>query len=171
MRTVRTKVYKFNELTEDAKKVAIDSLFDINVSHGWWECTYMDAENIGLKITSFDLERNRHAKGEFIQTAIYCANKIMTEHGETCETYKTAANFIAAIQEIEQRAEIEGKEGDEDYWFQDEIEELEEEFLKSLCEDYSLILENEFEYLMTSEAIAETIEANDYEFLVTGKQF
>ena len=171
MRTVRTKVYKFNELTEQAKEIAIDRMCEINVGHDWWCGIYMDAENIGLNITSFDLDRNRHAKGEFIQTAIYCANKIMTEHGETCETYKTAANFIAASKEIEQRAEIEGKDGDEDYWYQDEIEELEEEFLKSLCEDYSILLQKECEYLESDEAIIETIEANDYEFLATGKLF
>lgn len=171
MRTVRTKVYKFSELSEEAKETAINEFQDINVQHGWWEYTYMDAKNIGLNITSFDLDRNRHAKGEFIQTAIYCANKIMTEHGETCETYKTAANFIAASKEIEQRADIEGKDGDEDYWYQDEIEELEEEFLKSLCEDYSILLQKEFEYLESDEAIIETIEANEYEFLATGKLF
>jgi hypothetical protein len=55
--------------------------------HDWWQTTYEDAENMGLKITSFDLDRNRHAKGCFITNAMECAESILRDHGETCDTY------------------------------------------------------------------------------------
>jgi hypothetical protein len=37
MRTIRTKVYKFDELSEQAKQVAIEENRDINVDWDWYE--------------------------------------------------------------------------------------------------------------------------------------
>ena len=37
MRTIRTKVYKFDELSEQAKQVAIEEHRDINVDWDWYE--------------------------------------------------------------------------------------------------------------------------------------
>ena len=39
MRTIRTKVYKFDELTPAAQDKAIELLYDLNVSHNWYEWT------------------------------------------------------------------------------------------------------------------------------------
>jgi len=53
-RTIRTKVYLFNELSKDAKQKAIESFYDLNVDYDWWECTYDDfkslAETIGINV-------------------------------------------------------------------------------------------------------------------------
>ena len=64
MRTYTTEhtVYKFDELDESTKQAAIEKLWDINVDYEWWEFTYEDAANIGLKITEFDLDRHRSCK-------------------------------------------------------------------------------------------------------------
>jgi len=51
------------------------------------------------------------------------------------------------------------------------LQEMEDDFLNSLIEDYSIILQNESEYLQSDEAIKETILANDYEFTKDGNQF
>ena len=155
MRTIRTKIYKFSELSKEAQQKAIENLSGINVDYDWWQSIYEDAENVGLKITSFDLDRNRHAKGKFTGYAIDTAKDILEEHGKDCETYKTAEKFMS----------------DYDNTLDEDIEELEEDFLKSLLEDYSIMLQKECEYLQTEEAIKETIEANDYEFTREGKQF
>lgn len=171
MRTIKTNVFKFNELTDEAKQKAINNLSDINVTFDWWESTYKDAEQIGLKITSFYLDRNRHAKGEFTLSAAEVAQNIFSNHGETCETYKTAENFMAAWQPIfndymdEQSEKYESRESE------DEMQEIENDFLNSLLEDYSIILQNESEYLQSDEAIIETIGINDYEFTEDGEQF
>ena len=45
----------------------------------------------------------------------------------------------------------------------------EDDFLQSLCEDYRIILRNEYEYLTSEEAIIETIESNEYYFTEDGK--
>jgi len=172
MRTIRIKAYKFNELSAEVQETVLNDLYAINVEDfEWWDGVYNDAENIGLKITSFDLDRNRHADGEFIQDAIYTANKIKSEHGQECETYKTAIAFLAERDEI-----VNNAPKDENGDFEDETEldsildECEDDFLNSLLNDYAIMLEKESEYLMSKEAIIETIEANEYEFTKEGKQ-
>ena len=68
------------------------------------------------------------------------AKRILAEHGNQCETYKTAQEFITDCEQIQLKAVAEGKDGDEDYWFEDEIEETEKDFLHSLLEDYRIML-------------------------------
>jgi hypothetical protein len=168
MRTIEVKLYQFNELSAEAKEKAIENLIDINVGHEWWEFTYEDAKQIGLKITGFDLDRNRHATGEFIDNAYDCEHAILKNHGKDCETYKTAQNYLNERAELEKQLEPE----DEINPFYDsvaEIEDLDDEFLKSILEDYSQMLQNEYEYLMSEEAIIDTIEANEYEFTEDGE--
>jgi hypothetical protein len=170
MRTIETKVYTFDELSDDAKEKARLWWQENCLMYDWWEFVYMDAETIGLRIKEFDIDRNRHAKGDFILSANKVAEKIFEEHGKDCETYKTALNFIDDCKLIELQAELEGKDGDEDYWFSNEIDEAEEEFLKSLLEDYSIMLQNEYEYLTSDESADERIIANEYEFTEDGNR-
>jgi hypothetical protein len=51
---------------------------------------------------------------------------------------------------------------------EDELMEIEEDFLNGLLEDYSIILQKEFEYLTSDECITETILANEYDFTENG---
>jgi hypothetical protein len=170
MRTIETNVYKFSELSEQAKEKAIERLSDINVDYSWWEFTYMDAENIGLKIDSFDLDRNRHAKGSFNLSAPEIAANVLRDHGKDCGTYKTAANFLEDYSPIfAQYMDESNEETYESRELEDELQDLETEFLSSLLEDYSILLQREYEYLTSEAAIIETIEANEYEFTENGE--
>jgi hypothetical protein len=168
MKTKTINLYSFDELSDKAKENAINKLSDINIDYQWWESTYDDAENVGLKITKFDLDRNRYAKGHFISDALETANKILKEHGENCETYKTAQKFILERDNLvykysdKKNTEIVAEENE--YDFDCECEELESEFLNSILEDYSIILQNECDYLQSSEAIIESIKYNEYDF-------
>jgi len=186
MKTIRTKVYQFSELSDKAKQKAIEQFSDINVDYDWWQSTYEDAANIGLKITSFDLDRNRHAKGQFTDCANEVAAKILIEHGKDCETYKTAQSYLQDIEDIKSKANAayleELKEYTEDENpltfdefleenFADELDTEADNFKQSLIEDYSIILQNECEYLQSDEAIIETIECNQYDFTEDGKRF
>jgi hypothetical protein len=175
MRTVRTKVYQFSELSEQAKQKALENLFDINVSFDWWESTYEDARNIGLKITGFDIDRGSYVKGSFINDANYTANKIKSDHVEMCETYKTATQFLSDWDKlVEKYSDGINKDvvtEENEYDFDKEADDLEDEFFKSICEDYRIILQKEAEYLQSKEAIIETIEANEYEFTKDGERF
>ena len=164
MKQVTINVYSFNELSEDAKQKAIENLSDINVNYEWWDCTYEDAKNIGLKLESFDLDRNRHAKGEFILSAIEVAANILSQHGETCDTYKTAQNFLDTHNPIFADYMDENSDNYESSELEGLLQDIEDDFLQSLCEDYSIMLQNEYEGLTGEDAIIDAIEANEYEF-------
>jgi hypothetical protein len=155
MRIKETKVYEFAELTDEARDKAIEKLYDINVDNDWWDSISDDASTIGLEIEEFDIDRGSYCRGRFTKTAVEVARSILENHGETCETYKTAEQYIKQWDEVDALTP-----DDEDL----NTEEIDEEFLKSLCEDYRMILTKEYEYLTTREAIIETIEANEYEF-------
>lgn len=172
MKTNTYNTYKFSELSETAKEKAISKLYDLNVDYEWWNFVYEDARNVLLKITSFDIDRNRYCKGEFIETAMETANAILENHGENCETYKTALNFIKEQTELVKKysdgTALNMVTQDNEWEYDQEIEEIEKEFLKSILEDYSIALEKEYEYLTSKEAIIETIEANNYYFTEDG---
>lgn len=160
MRTIRIKLYKFSELNEDAKQKAIEHLWDINVdSEHWYSGIMDDAENIGLKITDSD---EQYVKGEFTLAANEVAANIFRDHGETCETYKTAQSFMAEWQPIFDKY-MDTEDGE------DKLMDIEDEFRKSLCEDYRIMFSKEYEYMTSKQAIIETIEANEYEFTKDGK--
>lgn len=154
-------VYKFNELSEEAQQKAIENLYDINVDHDWWEFTYEDAEQIGIKITEFNIDRGAYCKGDFIESPLTVIKLIKENHGESCETYKTALQYEKLILECPKDEEGEPVEG--------ELEVIEDDFRNSLLEDYRIMLEEEFEYMTSKKAIIETIEANNYDFTNEGK--
>ena len=164
IKTTEINVYKFEELTEDQKDKTIENLYNINVDFDWWQFTYEDAETIGLKLEGFDLDRNRHAEGSFLLSANEVAQNIFNNHGEECETYKTAKEFMEEWQPVFNDYMDETSDKYESRESEDKLIELEDEFLKSLLEDYSIMLQHEYEYQTSREAIIETIEANDYEF-------
>lgn len=161
MRTVRIKPYQFSELSKAAKQEAIKEFADINVGYDWWDFVYEDAGNVGIKLTGFDIGRGRDISGEFKTSAEDAAESILKEHGETCESYKVAKKFLAAIGVLRVTIKLTGKEEDD---YQDEAQELEDEFKKEILNCYWEDLRNEYEYKQTDEAIIETIECNEYEF-------
>ncbi len=159
METRTYQVFKFNELPKESQQKAIENLSDINIDHQWWEFIYEDAKNIGLDITGFDIDRGSYCRGSW-DTSPYEAIRLIKEnHGENCETYKTAVSYEKQFLAL-------GKDEDGN---QIEDEVLEDDFRNSLLEDYRIILEKEYDYLTSEEAIVETILANDYDFTLDGK--
>lgn len=158
MRILEMKVYPFNELTEDAKQKAIEKLYDINFFDGWYEDIYFDAANIGLKIEGFELDRGSYCEGVLTAPAETVIEKILAEHGDTCETYKTADQYQKKFAAVKMKEKL-LNEDDEDM-----REDLTSEFVDALLEDFRVILQQEYDYRTSEEAIIEAIEANDYEF-------
>lgn len=169
MKTIEIEIYEFSELSEDAKENAIEKLYDINVDYEWWQFAYDDAENIGLKITGFDLGRGWYCNGEFILSACEIAQNILNEHGENCETYKTANNFMKLWQLVFNEYMDENSKLYESAESENDLQYLESEFLNDLLSDYLIMLDNEYEYLTSEKAIIETIKANEYQFTVNGE--
>jgi hypothetical protein len=151
------KVYQFEELTDEAKEKAIEQLWGVNVVNRWWAFIYEDAAAIGLEITGFDLGRGAWCNGTWTEDAEDTARLILHLHGKVCETYKNATEFLDAVS-------IQGVESDE-------YDELCEEFRRTICEDYRIMLHTEYAHLISAEAIIETIAADGYEFTEDGKLY
>ncbi len=168
MREITVNLYQYNELSEKAQEKARDWYRRASEGDSWWEYIYEDAANVGLKIKGFDIDRGARVDMEFISGALDCAVAIMKEHGETCETYKTAAAYIverdAAIAKVPA-----DENGDPDEYSIDEaLDPIDAEFLKSLEGDYLKMLRDEYEHETSDEAVVENIELNEYEFTEDG---
>lgn len=161
-------LYRYDELSETAKKKARERIAEFQTDYGWWESVYEDAEQVGIKITSFDCGRSQEIDGKIDQVEA-TANLIVKNHGEMCETYKTAAAYLKERAEVIAAAPKDEDGEVDEYELDEKLDELDEEFTKSILEDYLSTLGKELEYLYSAEAIEETIEANEYEFEEDGK--
>jgi hypothetical protein len=160
MKEITVKIYQYNELSDKAKDVAREWYLESFDSSFCWENTQYDASEIGLIIESLD--DHRPNKGYFAVSATECAAKIMKNHGEACETFKTANKYMENLLFASRDTESEG--------YEDLCEELEKEFLQSLLEDYRIMLNRDIEYQQSDESIAESMQANEYEFLESGER-
>lgn len=172
MKTKTIEIYEFDELSESAQDAAIDNIRTINNEYyEWWDSTYEDAETIGLCLTGFGLDRNRHATGYFKNGAEGCAHLIIDNHGETCATTVSAKVYLIDrnrfIENARQWMPDEELEGE--YNLESVLDDLNEEFLKSILEDYSMSLQRESEYLNSKENLLEVIACNEYTFNVNGQ--
>lgn len=165
-------VYSFNELSEDVQDRVLADMWDINIFHDWWEMTTDETEElIKLEITAFDIDR-RTISLQFIDSATDTADKILANHGDTCNTYRLAQSFLsdrdALVEKHSNGVTLDIVEEDNEDAFDTECDELEAAFLHALGEEYLSILDKEYEYLSSREAIVETIEANEYLFTKNG---
>ena len=152
-----TTVYQFDELDDKAKERAREWYRAGALDYEWWESTYEDAAQVGLKITAFDLGRAQSIDGELTMSAMESVSNILTTHGEDCDTYKLASRYYPRLlaQDIED---------------EEAAQQLEEEYVRELKEEYWHMLNREMEYLLSDECVDETIMANEYEFLENGKR-
>ena len=100
MRTAikKTKVYYFDELPEESQEKAIENYYDINLDF-WYECIIEDAEEVGIEITAWDLDR--YSINGLLQADLETViNNILEKHGDTTDTYKTAKIYQTALEEL-----------------------------------------------------------------------
>ena len=164
MREITVKLYQFDELNEDAKDKAREWCRDDHGMKGqWaWDQVQEDAENVGLKIMR--LHDHRPNEGKFIGTALETLESILKEHGNNCETHKTAQRYEKSLREA-----IEAVNQDEPEAC-DKLEDVETELLADLLEDYRIMYNENIEYAYSDEAIDEDMRANEWEFTEMGKR-
>jgi hypothetical protein len=163
MREAVVKVFEFKELSDEVKKRVLNKLRDVNTDCNWWEFTYEDAATIGVDIQEFDVYA-RHIIMVFDKLASDTAEAILRNHGEHCETYKLAQDYLAKNREITSEVV-----DDTEVCYL--IEELDYDFREDLSKVYFDMLKKEFEFLTSDEAIIETIEQTGIEFLPDGREF
>ena len=135
MKTKTINVYEYKELSDKAKERAREWYLNDSFGDSFrFEDTLEDAKNIGLKIES--LEDHRRCEGYFLRSAFDCANMILKEHGETCETYKTAQVFLKAVKEYEVKMDKDSVDLEDDKT----IDSIKNDFLRALLEDYRVML-------------------------------
>lgn len=192
MRTIRTKVYKFDELSEQAKQVAIEEVrneyYEYNDFANWAvdDCALfepIEKELIELfgedynfplikntrKSIYFDTERNRFLDCE---KAMQITNKkqFLLWLGIDIEDEAFENIYFEIITPNYRNASTEIAFDDYDEMFEDRIEVAVERF-NSLISDIIDRIEAAIDYRFTDEAIIEDIEANNYEFLSNGKKY
>ena len=95
--TTTRELFKFAELSETAKQTALENCYDWNVGDSYWyESTIEDAERAGLKLSEFDIDRG-NVRIHYLAgwTGEDVARQIVEDHGETCDTYKAAKEYLA----------------------------------------------------------------------------
>ena len=167
MKTVTTTVYEFQELSEEAQENAIENFLSTNINHEWWEFIYADALCIGVKIKAFDLDRSSYVDAELVGTGKDTAEAIIKNHGEKCSTYENAKKYLADLSRLDKKYPLEY----DDYEYENELKELDKNFLHELCDDYQTALQKEYDYLTSEEQIIESIKLNSYHFTIDGKVF
>jgi hypothetical protein len=200
-KTIRTKVYQFNELSEDAKQKAIQSFEDINVFSDWWDSVYTDFEelcktigiDVDLKKTYFNGFYSQGSGSAFTAdiNVKECLQGIKAEKWkeyaplENLKFYDVTKNLLriapycwanirTSNRETSVKCETDMQTCGGDSNVAAEFENL-EDFLQDVADTLNhwlyTSLEKEYEYLTSEKAIAETIQANEYFFTKDGKQF
>ena len=180
MREMTTMVYSFNELSDDAKKRALNAFRDINVEYDWWDGAYdtirAAGELLGLDIDRIHFDAYLYcifdANYEYVRGA---AKAIQAEFPRATDLHDVARK----LQDLQKRhfyslscAVTKGRSMNyyrcfrfgEDYECKD---------LGDIIDDFAhwarVLLRDEYEYLTSDDAVKETIEANEYEFTEGGK--
>lgn len=170
METREYKVYKFSELTDKQKEKAIENYSDININYEWWDFVEDELSGLGLELVSFELDRGADCTLKAKEDYTTIADNIIKEHGEKTETYIDAMNFLEERDKAVNEAPRDENGDFESEWDLDKkLDKIEAEFHCMLEENYRIILQKNYDYLISDEAIQETFEANDYDFTEDGK--
>lgn len=190
MRTEKIKVYKFNELNERAKEKAIEDhrSHDGYLDYEWFRYLHKDfireLNTIGVDCEGFewDLYGSKKIKADRNGIKVTNKQKLLKSAGLTKwliinELREEPIEIYSIGLSEKGEAEIELEEYFEDGEDPDrekEIKEIEEkitEFMKEKFEKFWGILEKEYSWLMSDEAISEHLEMNDYEFTESGEKW
>ena len=176
--TVERTLYKIDELSGDAKDKALSHFWDTNVDYDWWEHIYEDAATIGLQIDGFDLGNRKHITGRLKETLRDCCALIRKHHGKDCDTFRTARQYLKGYakafaawraNEAESSPEAYEDHSPSDWLDEFDDEDIAEDFMKELLQDYLSILQSEYDFQTSEEQVLESIRANEYLFTEDGQ--
>lgn len=169
MREHITKLYTFNELSDESKEVALDQCryFQVNDSFWYEDILYDWFNTLGINVVSFNIDYGT------IETVIeYPSNKeiayaILSEYGKQCELYSIASNYLYSLHWCKKDKKNRRSYGRSTICFN--REEIDQEFLNNIDQEFLAILRNEYEYLISDESVKEMISCNEYELTEDGK--
>lgn len=169
--TITITTYNFSELNEDAKEYALNKNRELGISNDWYADTFLGAEEMGVRISTFDLDRRQKIGGEFVWSEIEVADLILDNWGETTEMHKVATNFKKERDELCNNWEyIDGAPVNEEK-LEDELNVIENKFEKDILWQYWILLRNEYKYLFSDEFLIGYFEDCEYQFTESGKVY
>ena len=193
--TVITKVYPFDELSDEAKQAALEELWDLNVDHEWWDSDFEDIKaiatlmGIGIEnvyFSGFSSQGDGACFTGYYSYGKQSLEKVKDYAPQDEELYRIAKALQTAQRPcfygLQARIEHRGRYSHEycttidvstdDYYC---LSESTDEDLQDALRDYMRWMYRQiraqYEYLTGEEAIVETIEANEYEFTEDGKLY
>lgn len=178
------QVCSFSELNKEQQRKVTERLRDINVDYEWFEYTLeemrKDLENLGFnKVVinfsgfhsqgdgasftgNFDIPASKKEKSKRISLfKSECGIKVFSDLGEELMEHvfsKEDKDLGVSVERISH------------HYSHENTIDSDNDFVKSWSKRYSReiyrALENEYNHLTSDEAVVETIEANDYEFVL-----
>jgi hypothetical protein len=173
MRIAETKVYRFDELSEDAKQKAIENNRFINVEYfDWWHLSYDHFYEMSIKVNEFDLDRKSisievddffeglNASKDFGKGNAFriIFENYQKEHDALVSKY---SDGVKTNEVHEDNYDI----------FDDRRDDLDEEYRKELGQECLSRLNNEYEYLVSDEYLIERLSEEDMEFTEDGNNW
>jgi hypothetical protein len=174
MRTIETKVYEFNELSEEAKEKAIDNMrtrmYDWDI-HYWVidDCYLLNPKGINDLIIGntrkiyYSLDRDRYID---ISNGMEINNDIAF-----LEWLKIPFDIHDKVYYTIGKDTIEFEENEDGYTFtENELEILDnaKEIFEDHCHWVLNCIESSVEYYFSDEGVIEDIQCNEYEFTEKG---
>lgn len=164
MKQINLTVYEFNELSDSAKKKAINDYSARCYDYEWWDFIYEDASYLCLDIHSFDIDR-RSIDIRYNDDPEYVGVRIINNWGKDSELYKIANNYL------ESASKLLVIETEDELYDSDELIALNDDFLHELGEVFLSYLQSEYEWRHSEEYISEIFECNEYEFFEDGSLY
>jgi len=192
MKTIKTTVYSFNELSDKAKKKALENLYDINVDADWGLFLYDDFYSalsiIGVSTGENSIRSSGFAsQGDGLSfTGLYSYSRGALER---ISDEVGLCDFLDITPEVKSLEAIQKKN---DYKLEGRIERISHAYchentvryysdadadtddeltaiFRAIMVKFYRVLEREHGHLTSDESIEATIEANDYYFTDNGK--
>lgn len=198
-KVIEITVYTYDELSDEAKQVALEKYRDINVDHDWWNFVYEDVKTVAT-LMGLDIEKiyfsGFWSKGDgacFEGSYEYKAGSVraVKEYAPLDEELHRIAEELVTLQrkcfhQIRARFYHSGHyyhryctQFSIDFespitganYYNKETEAAVIETIRDLMHWTYRQLESNYEALTTDEAVAETLKANDYDFTEDGEIF
>ncbi len=184
MRKETIQIYKFEELSKEAQEKAINDRQTINTDFDWWEFMYDDFADrlgkVGIECKNFFFD--------IYDRTITMDEPSVEDSEKILKSFLTSKEQILfGIENEKIKDEVELKIYEEDgsiyFYYSNDEGEAEEELnnskyretinnkLKEKLQTFLKELGKQHDFLMSDEAIKETIIANEYEFLKGGEMF
>lgn len=163
---VTVTAYTFDELSDKAKEKARQWWRDLLDVYDVSYATTEDAKAAGLELPEWDVFGGRPTcTVRFADGARNAAKLILANHGETCDTYAAAKQYLEAEGDavaMEDAGDVDGAA--------EKLGEAENAFRAALQRAYAVMLKAEYEHAYSDAATDEKSASNEYLFTEEGKR-